>query len=187
MIIGIAGTIGAGKGTVVDYLKAKGFGHYSSSAILKEILTERGLEHTRFNLSSLADELSAQHPGGVLFLSHTRGIESRNPNYVLEAIHRQSEADYVRSIGGVILGVDANPQVRYERISKRGEGKKDDVTLEQFLADSKREDEGGGGTGSNIRPVINRADAVVMNDGTVEDLHKKVNEALSQFSNASTA
>lgn len=181
MIIGIAGTIGSGKGTVVDYLKSKGFGHYSSSAILKEILTERGLEHTRFNLSSLADELLAQQPGGVLAHSYARAKEAGEDDIVLEAIHRQSEAQYVRSVGGVILGVDANPHVRFERISKRKEGKKDEVTLVQFLADSKREDEGGGGTGSNIRPVIDAADAVIMNEGSLEELQHSIDAALAKL------
>jgi hypothetical protein len=36
-IIGITGTLGAGKGTVVDYLiKQKNFRHYSISGYLKE-------------------------------------------------------------------------------------------------------------------------------------------------------
>lgn len=42
LIIGITGTNGAGKGTVVEYLvKEKGFSHYSVSGYLTQILKRR--------------------------------------------------------------------------------------------------------------------------------------------------
>jgi dephospho-CoA kinase len=182
MIIGITGTLGAGKGTVVEYLKGKGFGHYSSSGILKEILAERGLPATRENMSNLANELMKQHEGGVLHISHEKAEATGLKNYVLESIHRVSEADYIRSIGGIVLGVDADIEKRYERATKRKEGEKDNVTFEQFVSDTKREEEGATGTGPNIRAVLKTADAVVMNNGTLEELHAQIEEALRKLS-----
>lgn len=179
VIIGIAGTIGAGKGTVVEYLKSKGFAHYSSSGILKEILQERGLPQTRVYMSPLADELMQKYPGGVLSLSHEKAQKEDKKDYVLEAIHRPSEADYVRSIGGVVWGVDADLKTRYERMTKRREGAKDDVTFEQFVADAKREDDGHG-AGNNIRAVLQDASVVLANDGTPEELYVQIENALKQ-------
>lgn len=181
MIIGIAGTLASGKGTVVDYLKSKGFGHYSSSAILKEILTRRGQPLTRPYLSALADELMKEYPGGILSLSHARAEADHRRDYVLEAIHRESEAAYVRSLGGVILGVDADLRFRYERTLRRQEGDKDKVTFEEFVEHSKREDEGATGSGPNIRAVIQGADAVVINDGSLEELHTQIDAALAKL------
>ena len=181
MIIGITGTIGAGKGTVVAYLKERGFAHYSSSGLLKEVLDERGLPATRLNLSTLADELSAMHRGGVLHLSHMRAQKDGVTDYVLEAIHRESEAEYIRSIGGKILGVDADITARYERSIKRGEGEKDNVTFEEFLENIKREDEGRGVTGANIRAVLRDADVVVMNDGSLKELDAQIGSALEKI------
>ncbi len=181
MIIGIAGTLGAGKGTVVAYLKQQGFKHYSSSGLLKQILIERGDPLTRQHLSALADELSAQYAGGVLHLSHERAQEEGATDYVLEAIHRPVEADYVRSIGGAILGVDADIRTRFERVTERKEGAKDEVTFEQFVKDSEREDEGATGSGPHIRAVLATADVVVMNNGTIEELHTAVDTALAQL------
>ncbi len=182
MILGITGTIGAGKGTVVEYLKSKGFAHYSSSGILKEILTERGLPANRLNMSTLADELMQEYDGGVLHVSHLRAQKERKDNYILEAIHRVSEAAYVRSIGGFILGVDANIKARYERSIRRAEGEKDNVTFEEFLENSNREDEGKGATGANIRAVLSDADAVITNDGTLENLYMQIDAALTKIS-----
>jgi len=174
MIIGIAGTLGAGKGTVVEYLRQKGFAHYSSSDTLRQILTERGLPIDREHMSALANELSATQPGGVLHTAHTLAQEAGHENYILEALHRVSEGEYIKKIGGTILGVDADIKTRYERITKRGDSAKDNVSFEQFQADSLREDEGATGSGPNIRAVMAMADHVIMNDGTVAELHEQI-------------
>ncbi len=181
MIIGIAGTLGAGKGTVVEYLKSKGFAHYSSSATLITMLKERGLPLDRTHMSALAEELINSTPGGILGISLERAREAGNENVVLEAIHRQSEADFVRQNGGKILGVDADIKTRYERVHARGDGTKDQVSFEQFVADSKREDEGKGTVSSNINAVIASADTVVTNNGTIEELQAAVEHALSKL------
>jgi dephospho-CoA kinase len=181
MIIGITGTLAAGKGTVVEYLKQRGFAHYSASGELKRILAERGLPLTREYMSPLASELSAEYAGGVLHIIHDRADKEGVADYILEAIHRESEAAYVRSIGGHIFGVDADLHTRFERTMKRKEGAKDDVTFEQFVEHSKREDEGHGGTGPNIRAVLKGADAVFMNDGSLEQLHSQIDSALSEI------
>lgn len=182
MIIGITGTLASGKGAVVDYLKTKGFAHYSSSATLKALLSVQGLPLTRPYMSRLADDLMQQHEGGVLQISYERARKDGTNDFVLEAIHRESEAAYVRSVGGVIWGVDAGLQTRYGRTIKRADGAKDDVTFEQFVEHSKREDEGAGGTGPNIKAVLRNADAVFMNDGTLEELHAQIDAALSKMS-----
>lgn len=181
MIIGIAGTIGAGKGTVVDYLKTKGFKDYSNSAILKEMVLERGLSPTRTHMSALADELMRKYEGGILHFSHERAVEEGAQNYILEAIHREKEAEYIRSIGGVVFGVDASLEDRYARTQKRAHGEKDAVTFEEFKEHALREDEGVTGTGPHIRAVLRDADAVFMNNGSIEELHTQIDVALAQF------
>ncbi len=179
MIIGIAGTLGAGKGTVVEYLKTQGFAHYSSSSTLKDLLTERALPPNRANLSELANELSLQYPGGILGLNHKRAQEDGYADYVLESLHRLHEAEYVRSIKGVILGVDADVKLRYERVIQRKEGEKDNVTYEQFLSDVEREEEGSqGGDGPNIRAILKVADEIIENNGSLAELHKKIDTFL---------
>ena len=184
MIIGIAGTIAAGKGAVVEYLKSKGFKHYSSSDTLKEILKERGNPLTRDYMSSLAEELLAKYKGGILELNLERAEKGGETDLVLEAIHRMSEADFVRSRDGKIIGVDADIRIRYERTIARGDGEKDAVTFEQFVEHSAREDEGKRQLTSNIKSVIDTADAVIQNNGTVEELQRQVDEVLEKIGSA---
>ena len=62
IIIGITGTIGAGKGTIVEYLVArKGFEHYSVRAFLLEEIRKRGLPEDRNSMFSIANELRAKN------------------------------------------------------------------------------------------------------------------------------
>lgn len=178
MIIGLVGTLASGKGTVVEYLKTKGYAHYSSSGTLKEILDEQGLPHTRENLAAAAEGLLLKYKGGVLELNLVRAEQAGAKNVVLEAVHRKSEADFIRSRGGKIWGVDADVEVRYQRVMARKEGTKDEVSFEQFKSDMEREEEGKGSTTNNIRAVIDSADVVIMNNGTKQDLDKEIEAAL---------
>lgn len=181
MILGIAGTIGSGKGTLVEYLKARGFVSYSSSGMLGELVEREGNPRTREYLATTATRLQQEYPGGVVEKNYQEKYLSEKPEHVIfEAIHRQSEANYLKSVGGVILGIDATLEVRYERIHARQEGEKDDVSFEQFKEDARVEDEGGGDTtrDNNIRAVINSADYVVTNNGTLEELHRQIDEVL---------
>ena len=48
IIIGITGTLGAGKGTIVDYLvKEEGFDHYSVRGFLLEEMKKMGMPCSR--------------------------------------------------------------------------------------------------------------------------------------------
>lgn len=174
MIIGITGSLGAGKGTVVEYLKQRGFTHYSVSGELKRMLDEKGLPAERKNLSAMADELAEKYDGGILEVIYKNIKQSGELNVILESIHRESEAVYLKSVGAVILGVDANTKVRYERAVKRQEGEKDNVTYEQFLQDIEREEEGKGDGTPNIRAVLKGADAILHNDGSLEELYQQI-------------
>jgi dephospho-CoA kinase len=79
----------------------------------------------------------------------------------------------------VIIGVDADLRTRYDRTHARKEGEKDEVTFEQFVEHAKREDEGATGTGPNIRAVLATADGMIENNGTIDDLHSRVDYLLT--------
>jgi dephospho-CoA kinase len=183
MIIGIAGTIGSGKGTVVEYLKSKGFTQYSSSKLLGELVEKEGNPKTRDFLSPMATRLQEEYPGGVVEKNYREKFLQEKPEHaIFESIHRQTEADFLRSVGGQIICVDADLEVRYSRTKLRNEGEKDRNDFEDFKEQSRIEDDGGGDAGrdNNIRAVINSADTVIMNNGTLEELHAQI-DALPIF------
>lgn len=187
MILGITGTIGAGKGTVVDYLvKEKGFTHYSVREAITEEILRRGLPVTRPNLNEVATDMRRQH-GPTHFGDKFRAQAEKEgiKDFIIESIRNPKEAERIREHGGFILIVDANEHIRYERVRGRG-SHTDDVTFEEFQAHEAREmttEDPSDPSFMDIGAVMRMADATILNDGTLEELHEKIDEALAKLDN----
>ena len=62
IIIGITGTLGAGKGTIVEYLvQQKGFVHFSVRSFITEEINRQGLPVNRDSMVVVANKLRADH------------------------------------------------------------------------------------------------------------------------------
>ena len=66
MIIGLTGSLAAGKGVVSDFLKKKGFVYLSLSDELRQTAKERKIELTRVNLQNLGNALREERGPAVL-------------------------------------------------------------------------------------------------------------------------
>lgn len=189
MIIGITGSIGGGKGTVVDYLKEKkNFAHYSSSDLLVKILKERGETVDRDGMGRVANELRAQDPAGVPAQTYKQYEKDGSPeNVIFEALHSVPEVGFVKGIGGKVIAVTADPDIRYERIIARG-SVKDNITKEKFIEQQQREEVGSEDPNkNNIFDAIKAADFVLKNNGTIEELHAQVDEVLEEMQHGNSS
>ena len=175
ILIGITGTDGAGKGTVVRYLAdKKGFIHYSARALLIEELNARGEELTRANMRLIANELRAQHGNDFLVTHYLRVRESEQPmRCIIESIRTVAEAETLKAHGGILIAVDADQMVRYERVQAR-RSETDRVTFEQFAAHEALEANDPDPHGMQKPRVIAMADHIIMNNGAIEDLERQV-------------
>jgi dephospho-CoA kinase len=178
MLIGIVGALGAGKGTVVERLKEKGFRHYSASGYLKEVVLSQGGVPGRDAYSAVATEIRNADEAGLAKLLHEQYTADGGGDAVIEALHDVGEAAYIKEIGGVLLGIDADIQIRYNRAIARG-SEKDNVTFEEFKSHIEREENGGGH--HNIRAALKLADYTIMNDGTIEELQEAVDAFLQNY------
>lgn len=181
-IIGITGTIGAGKGTVVEYLKTKGFQHYSARSLLLAELAKRGLENDRNAMRPLANELRQKY--GPAYIAETlfQEAEMAGGDAVIESLRTIGEVEALKKLSSlfVLLAVDAEPKIRYERILKRG-SETDSVSFEEFIEQELLESEGKDAWAQNLPACIDAADIVITNNGSLEDLHRAVDAALEKL------
>ena len=100
LIIGITGTLGAGKGTIVDYLiEEKGFKHFSVRAFISEEIKKRGMEVNRDSMTSVANDLRAQHsPAYIAEQLYEKAIKSKK-NSVIESLRTSGEVELLQSKG----------------------------------------------------------------------------------------
>ncbi|MDP3735510.1 MAG: AAA family ATPase [bacterium] len=179
-IVGITGTLGAGKGTVVDYLvREKGFVHASVSEFLAVETKRRGIEPDRIARHNLANEYRAQGPTVLMeavYQSVPQGVE----RVVLEPQHTVSEVRFMQSRGGVVFAVDADLETRYNRIRERG-SLKDNVSFDEFAAIQKLEMASDDPNKNNLGAAIEAADFHVTNDGTLEELYTQIEQVLAKI------
>jgi dephospho-CoA kinase len=178
MIYGITGTIGAGKGTVVQYfVQEKGFKHYSVREFLSEEIRKRGVVEDRNSFREVANELRKTHtPAYIIEKLYARAIESEGCA-IIDSIRALGEAIFLKDNGVKIIAVDADREIRYERIRTRA-SVTDHVDFKTFVLQEDRELRAEEAHDMNIRGVMKMADFHIKNNGTVKDLYKSISEVV---------
>lgn len=181
--IGITGTIGAGKGMVVEYLKTKGITHYSVRNFLVEEINRRGLSPTRETMREVADGFRKISLGYIMeqFLlqqkehHHDAVIESVRTLAEIETLRKNAENFY-------LIAVDADPKVRYERILARNSSTDTGMTFEDFVVDEQRAEMSNPEPWKiNLKGCIDQADVLIRNEGTIEELYTQVEELFEKL------
>lgn len=180
MIIGITGTNGAGKGAVVEYLVAKGFTHYSARKLFLAEVARRGLMPDRDVMTEVANDLRATHGAAYVIETLLAQAEGAGGDAIIESVREVPGVAVLKSHGGVLFGVDADPHLRYERIVLR-KSETDRIDFDTFIAQEKREMTSPDPAKQNILGVMALADYTLTNDGTVEELRAQVDRILEEI------
>ena len=179
MIIGITGTLGAGKGTVVKNLEKKGFKHYSVRDFLINEIRKRGLPLNRDSMVSVANQLRELN-GPSYIIKKIYENASSEDYAIIESIRTAGEAEKIHELGGILLAVDADPETRYARVLAR-QSETDNISFEKFLEDEKREMFSANPNQQNLSTCKNMADYIIHNDKTIDFLDKQVNMVIEKM------
>ncbi len=173
-LIGLTGTNGSGKGEVASFFVKKGYAYHSLSDIIREELRKQGQKITRDNLIRMGNLMREQFSADILARRVMKKVKS---HAVIDSIRSPKEIEYLKKQGGFILiSVDAPPETRYERVRKRGR-EESASTLQEFMA-KEAEEMTTQEKGQQLLACMKMADYTIQNDGTLQELHKKLEEFL---------
>ena len=103
---------------------------------------------------------------------------------VISGMRGLGEAQAIQAKGGIVVGVTADPKVRYDRIQARARDAETSHSLDEFLKRDNLENEGtvaeDGTPIPGINAILERADILVENNtDDLEELRRQVREKLS--------
>ena len=165
---------GSGKDTVGHILADKhGYLFISVTELLRNEAKRRGLPVEREFLRPISSEWRRELGLGVLVDKAVAEYEKDADKYagvVISSLRNPGEADRIHEFGGIMVWLDAEPRVRYDRVQTnvvvRNREGEDNKTFEQFIAEE--EDEmhvPAGGDSANLdgAAVKDRCDVFIMN------------------------
>ncbi len=182
IVLGITGTLGAGKGTVVEYLVDKqSFRHYSVRDFLRDELMRRNMPVNRDTLTAIANTLRAKYGPAYIIEELFAEAVKDGRDAVIESIRAPGEIDSLRRHPGFyLLAVDADPRIRFQRIRKRN-SETDQVSYQVFLSNEEREMHASDPNKQNLSACIQVADHVITNNGTIEQLNRQTETILQRI------
>jgi len=179
MIIGVVGTNASGKDTAAEFISKKlVWPALSMSDELRAIARNRGLGTDRSTLQKLGNELREEHGGD--YISRLI-LEKYSDNFVVSSIRNPQEIDPFRKSGRfVLVMVNADAKVRYDRAKSRMRSDEDMVSFEEFIATEQYELDGAKDA-LRLKPVFDAADVTLENNGTYNEFVTKLEELVSKI------
>jgi dephospho-CoA kinase len=172
LIIGLAGKIGVGKETVGDMIAENDVKvRFRFSDTLYETLDRFDLEKTRENVQKLSTLMREHFDEDVLARAMVKRVRNETAELVIvDGVRRAVDVQHLRDVENFrFVYIHVDPKVRYERYVSRNKDVGDDkITYEEFLAKDDHESE------KQIEALKEKADFIVENNGTYDDLAKNV-------------
>lgn len=181
MIIGVTGFFAAGKDTVAEILIKKGFEHVSLSDMIRRELHERGEEITIPNLRRVGNALREQHGPGILGERAAEALADADKAVVTSIRHPAEVSALRRKDHFTMVFVDAPVELRFERSRERSRPG-DPETLEAFKQQEEQQMVSADKNAQNLSACREMADRVIVNDGSYDDLARKIDELVETLS-----
>lgn len=180
MIIGLTGRNCAGKGVVMNFLSNIGFICYSLSDVIREELTNAGIEIRRDVLIEKGRELRSQFGPAILAERVAIKLDTEK-NYAIDSIRHPAEVEvFRRRKDFVLMEIIASPENRFERIKKRGR-EHDPKTYQEFLKYEAEEEQNENYEGQQLLLCSKLADIKIENNSTIEELYQQLKPTIADL------
>ncbi len=179
VIFGFTGRMASGKGAAAEYLAARhGAATFRFSTILRDILNRLFIPAERPALVGLSEALRITFGQDILAKVMAEDVRHAGaPIIMVEGIRRLEDIAYLQRLPHfVLVAIEADLRVRYERLSARRENPDDATkTWEQFLADQERPTE------ITIPPVMAIATERIDNNGDRHELERQLDLLVKKY------
>lgn len=180
IIIGLVGSLATGKESTKQYLVEK----YNAkdcrfSSILRDVLSRLTIPNSRENLQKVSTVLRANFGEDLLAKAIAEDASKLDADIVvIDGVRRFTDIEHLKDLPNFILvKIDADPKIRYERMKLRNENSGDDKkTFEEFLKDHESEAD------RQIPEVMKSAKYEIDNSGSFEELHKQIDDIITKSS-----
>ena len=173
-LIGLTGTNGSGRGEATAFFQKNGYAYFSLSDVIREELKKEGRELSRNNMIQMGNQLRVRFGADILA---RRIMERVKGKAVIDSIRNPQELAFLRKQETFILiAIDAPVELRYERVKERGR-EESASTLEEFMA-KEAEEMTNSDKGQQLKNCMALADCKVLNNGSLENLHQKLEKFL---------
>lgn len=172
IIIGLIGDAAAGKDFIAEKIVERGFVFASASAIVREEIHRRKLTPSRELQTQIANEVRSARGGDYFVAEALRRARraAETGRIVISGIYTLSEGEYLKRERATLIHVrtpeeevENDLQFRYSLLAKRRDGKRDELTYEQFCAAHTRENSGETPLQANVSALAAMADTELIN------------------------
>ncbi len=178
MILCLTGLPGSGKSTAAEIFSRMGFEVFEGSTAIKDEMKKKGAEITPSNIESFTNKMKSEH--GKAFFAAITGerVKAAEQDHDILVIGFRSVAEFEeleRVLGSNIpLIVLTTPEgMRFERLSERKvmaiKSKDEFITRDRS------------NIGQGILKLIGRADYLISNTGSKDELEESIIELLEQI------
>ncbi|MFH0820741.1 MAG: AAA family ATPase [Candidatus Peregrinibacteria bacterium] len=178
MIIGLTGSMGAGKGEVVKILERLGFKYITLSQMVREEARHRGIPEEREKLMEVGNSMRKKHGPGVLAKLALQKIQAHaHDKWVIDGIRNPAEIEELKKDENAhIWGIIADQDFLISRILRRARPS-DPKTHQEVLDRIQREwGKGEPQDGQQMERCMRHTDSLIENEGSLQELDKKVME-----------
>lgn len=170
VIIGLVGETGSGKDTVADYLeKQYGANLMRFSDPIKDTLSIYFDQLSKEDQAWLYSVFKDRFGANILSRAMRRRIEEENGLIIINGVRMPSDYEFIRGLGSdaKVLYITASEEIRWKRVTTRGEKSDDHLPLEHFRILDQKETE------VHVPEIGAKADKIIRNE---QDLKYLMNE-----------
>jgi dephospho-CoA kinase len=179
IILGLAGEMASGKGTVAEYLgkKYKGNSHRFST-MLRDLAKRMYLEESRENLQKISKIFRQNFGEDILSKVIYHDVKNDQHRIVaVDGVRRISDIKYLKNFSDFkLIYIETSLEKRFERTKRRYENSDDEAkTFAEFKKDQKKEAE------LQIKGLKTKADFLIKNDGTFKELYAQIEKIIKKL------